>query len=145
MSFFRARPFCPAFRAALAAEALPRANNQYGPSLHAIILISLSVVHTPFHLLSPLFPPPPPTELEIVGALNEAVTAHQADVLFGSYPFYGEAAGPRVIITLESQDEARAEAAKDFFLARVRPEWVLRVADDDVLDRETDAAGARPE
>jgi hypothetical protein len=97
--------------------------------------------HTSSLALLPL----PPTELEIVGALNEAVAAYQADVLFGSYPFFGEATGPRVIITLESQDEARAEAAKDFFLARVRPEWVLRVADDDVLDRETDAPAARPE
>lgn len=56
-------------------------------------------------------------------------------VLFGSYPFFGEAAGPRVIVTLESASEERVDAAKEFLLARVRPEWVLRVADDDVLDK----------
>lgn len=68
-----------------------------------------------------------------MSALNEAVAAHQTNVLFGSYPFYGES--PSVIVTLESPSEESVEAAKAFLLARVRPEWVLRVADDDVLDR----------
>jgi hypothetical protein len=88
-------------------------------------------------------PPKPQNhpELEIVSVLNEAVAAYQADVLFGSYPFYGEAS-PRVIVTLESQDEGRVEAAKAFLLARVRPQWVRKVADDDVLERAADAATA---
>lgn len=70
-----------------------------------------------------------------MAALNEAVQAFQADVLFGSYPFYGEATGPRVIITLECPDEAKVDAAKEFVLARVQPEWVLKVANDDVLEK----------
>ena len=87
------------------------------------------------------------TELEIVSALNEAVSEFQADVLFGSYPFYGEAAGPRVIITLECPDEGRVDAAKDFFLARVKPAWVIKVANDDELEKAevAAAAGARKE
>lgn len=70
-----------------------------------------------------------------MAALNEAVCEFQADVLFGSYPFYGEANGPRVIITLECPNEARVDAAKEFLLARVKPEWVLKVANDDVLEK----------
>lgn len=80
-----------------------------------------------------------------MAALNEAVAAYQADVLFGSYPFYGEANGPRVIITLEAQDEGTVDAAKEYLLKRVRSEWVLRVADDDVLDKAEGAVGARQE
>ena len=75
-------------------------------------------------------------------ALNQAVASYNSQgVLFGSYPFFGESA-PRVIVTLEAQEESTVEAAKAFFLSRLpSPDWVLRVADDDVLDRAEPGSG----
>jgi len=72
-------------------------------------------------------------EVEIVEPLNRAVAEFEKQgCVFGSYPFYGEAC-PRVVITLESTDEAMVEAAKDFFLGCIPPGHVLHVGEDDDL------------
>jgi len=80
-------------------------------------------------------------EVEIVEPLNRAVAEYEKQgCVFGSYPFYGEAC-PRVVITLESAEEAMVEAAKEFLLGCIPPEAVLHVGeDDDLRGREGEGA-----
>ena len=84
-------------------------------------------------------------EVEIVEPLNRAVAEYEKQgCVFGSYPFYGEAC-PRVVITLESAEEAMVEAAKEFLLGCIPPGAVLHVGEgDDLRGREGERKSVVP-